>query len=141
MEAPEQARLWQQKIDQAFPHGMLMTADDESDGRGASFPVPRPEVVSMQGMDPVVFIEIPEHNRNLSGVIVGWEPVQEKPCTVVRVTMETGTGSEDRDKVSRWSSNLSPGAVRAMREWRNMSLESSERHDLYRGGTWHKEQE
>lgn len=139
MEPPESARKWQAKLDQAFPHGVLLTADDESDGRTASFSVPRPEVVDMHGLNPVVFIDIPDHHRNFSGVITGWDPLQDDPCTVVRVTMDMG-GEHQRDEVSRWSGNVSGGSARAMREHRTLSLAASERHEVYQGAAWRGEE-
>jgi hypothetical protein len=133
MEAPELARKWQQRIDTAFPNGVIMTDDDESDGRTVSFPVPRPEVVAMRGMDPVVFVEVPQFQRNFSGVITSWEQVQESPCLVVRVVMDLGEGGNGRGESMRWSANLSPGMVNSLREWRHMSLKSSEDNELYQG--------
>lgn len=140
MQSPEHARRWQERIDKTFPHGVLLTADDESDGRTESFLVPRPEVVALRGMDPVVFIEIPQHHRNFSGVIVSWEPVQESPCTVVKVTVDRGHAEQGRDEMERWSANISAGAAAAMREWRTMSLAASDKGSVYRGAQWFGEE-
>lgn len=134
MEMPEQARRYQERIDKAFPHGVIMTADDESNGRTESFGVPRPEVVGMRGLDPVVFVEIPTHHRNFSGVIVAWEPVQESPCVVVKVTMDMGGDGQSRDEVMRWSANLSAGMAASMHGDRISSLQASEEDRLYGDG-------
>jgi hypothetical protein len=128
----EQAQRWQRKIDQAFPHGVVMTADDESGGHTVSFSVPRPEVVDMRGIDPVVFAEIPRHHRNFSGRITAWEQVQEDPL-VVKVTMDMDDGKEE---VMRWSANVSDANAGSMRDDRTDSLRRSEEGTLFRGGAW-----
>lgn len=109
-----------------------MTADDDSDGRTVAFSVPRPEVVALRGLDPVVFVEVPDHHRNFSGAITSWEPLQDDPCTVVKVTMDMGRGGQGRDEVMRWSSNVSEANAAAMQQERTESLRASEEGRVYR---------
>jgi hypothetical protein len=132
----EQARRWQQRIDEAFPHGALMTEDSPDHGRTVTLACPRPEVVAMQGLSPVFFADFPEHDRNISGVITGWEPVQEEPCRVVRVTTDSG-GEPEHDSVMLWSGNLSPAYREALRPAREESLRRSAEGTAFHGSAWY----
>jgi hypothetical protein len=127
-EVPEQARRWQQRLDQAFPKGVIVASADPT--RQTTFPVPRPEVLRMRGLDPYVFVDSPVHGRNFGGVITGWEPVPGNPVTLVKVTMDTG----DRAPLEMlWSGNISPAQATALEPVRQQSLAASARGELYTG--------
>lgn len=135
-EMPELARRWQRRIDEAFPHGIIVGANSTDHGRTTTLPAPRPEVVALRGLNPVVFLDFPVHDRNLSGAILSWEPVREKPVRVVRVTMDLGQGGKGHDEVMLWSANLSEANAEAMRGDRNDSLRRSEEGTVWHGSRW-----
>lgn len=87
---------------------------------------PRPEVVGTRGLSPVVFLEFPAHDRNLSGEITSWEQLRETPHRVVRVTMSTGSAGPTRDERQLWSTNLSDAHAASLRDSRNASLQRSQ---------------
>ncbi len=128
VEMPEQARRWQSRLDVTFPQGCIVAS--AADPGRSTFPVPRPVVVGMKGLDPVVFVDIPSWGRNFSGTLTGWRVLRESPCTVVKVTM--ALGEHDSDQL--WSSNISEAQARALAGQRQESLELSRRGEVYEGG-------
>jgi hypothetical protein len=132
MDMPVQARRWQARLDAYFPHGML-TASAEDPYRRDCYVTPRPEVVRMSGLDPVVFLEFPVWDRNLSGVVRGWEPLRSTPCHVVRVTFDMGKGGQGHDETQLWSGNISPAHARMLAPDRRRSLLLSAQGRLYQG--------
>jgi hypothetical protein len=135
-EMPELAQRWQRRIDEAFPHGIITGANSTDHGRTITLPVPRPEVIAMRGLNPVVFLDFAQHDRNLSGAILSWEPVREKPFRVVRVTMDMGSQGAGHDEVMLWSGNLSPEHVAAIQADRTDSLRRSEEGTVWQGRRW-----
>jgi hypothetical protein len=129
MNAPETARRWQDRFDHFFPHGVIIASADNP--QGYTYPVPRPEVVRMRGFDPVVFLDVPSWDRNMSGILTGWEPLKETPCRVVRVTLDLGPGQHDSKHL--WSGNISPAQARALSPDRKRSLLLSQRGELFHG--------
>jgi hypothetical protein len=138
---PELAQQWQHRIDEAFPRGVLTGSNSVDHGRTVTLASPRPEVVAMSGLNPVVFLEFPAHDRNISGAITAWEPVREKPFRVVRVTMGLGSREKLPDEVSLWSGNISEAHAAAMEAERKASLLRSENGEVWQGRRWFGEDE
>jgi hypothetical protein len=101
---------------------------------------PRPEVVAMDGLYPVVFLAFPYYDRNLSGKIIRWEPLREEPCLVVRVVLDTGSGGEGKDESQLWSANVSESHAVALSADRQASLRRSQEGRAWRGRSWQEEQ-
>lgn len=130
MQPPEQARRWQQRIDAAFPKGVIVASADPS--RHVTFPVPRPVVTGMRGLDPYVFVNCPAHDRNFGGVITGWETQRTSPCLVVKVTFDMGGDHNPADEEQLWSGNISPSQELALSADRQASL-AADPSDIYEG--------
>jgi hypothetical protein len=134
---PELARRYQDRIDKTFPRGVIISAEDERQGKSSmTYAVPRPVIVSMHGFSPVVFLAIPENDRSMSGTLAGWELVQEAPCKVVRVILDMGQRGRAHDEVQRWSANLSGTQARALSDERTDSLRCSREDKVYQGRDW-----
>jgi hypothetical protein len=138
---PELARRFQAKLDREFPHGVITGANSTDHGRTTTLVSPRPEVVAMRGLNPVVFLDFPVYDRNLSGTIIAWEPVRETPFRVVRVTMDLGGRDKLPDEVSLWSGNISEANAAAMEAERKESLLRSEKGEVWHGRRWFGEDE
>jgi hypothetical protein len=128
MDLPEQARRWQDRFDRLWPDGV--TVGSAVDPPGNTYPVARPEVVGMRGVDPVVFLEMAGWDRNMSGVITGWEEVRDAPHQVVRVTLDLGPGKHT-DDVQLWG-GVSPAQAHALAALRRESLRLSAEGALFR---------
>lgn len=115
----EQARKWQHKLDMEWPRGLLATWEDgkSPDGTPAFVYVcPRVEVVGMSGLDPVVFLPVPDFDKVVQpGTISGYEQVQSKPCKVVQVTFGNGRQMD-------WSDGLTPRQVAESEDHRDAAM-------------------
>jgi hypothetical protein len=130
MEPPEQARRWQERFDRFFPDGCIIASAGKA--RGYSYPVPRPEVIGLRGLNPVVFLDFPSWDRNMLGTLTSWEPLKDTPCKVVRVVLDMGGGGQARDEAMLWSSNISPAQRDALAPDRRASLKVSADGRMFR---------
>lgn len=113
----EQGRRWQHKLDMDFPRGLLAAWNGRADlSHGDPMFVylcPRVEVVSMEGLDPVVFLPVPDFDKVVQpGSITKYEKVQSTPCKVVEVTFSGG-------RTMAWSDGLTPLQVQETEEHRD----------------------
>src|SRR5215469_7745677 len=74
----------QLRFDQDFPEGLLAAWDDPG-GPVHTYPVPRVEVLSMAGLDPVVRLPVDDWAKTVDGTVVSYNVQQTQPCLVVRV--------------------------------------------------------
>ncbi len=134
MELPEQARRYQAMFDRLFPHGCIIASD--GDPQGFTYPVARPEVVRLRGIDPVVFFDSPSWGRNMSGAVTSWEQVQSDPCPLVKLTLDMG-GSNPAHRYMHMlvSGNVSPSQAKALARDRQESLRLSAEGLLFSHGS------
>lgn len=115
----EQARKWQHKLDMDFPRGLLAAWDDHKEKHGGPafvYLVPRVEVVDMTGLDPVVFLPVPDFDKVVQpGTIAKYEQIQSRPCRLVQVTFGDG-------RTMSWSDGLTPRQVSETEEHRDMAM-------------------
>lgn len=130
-EMPELAARWQARLDEAFPDGVIIASTEV---HKHAFPIPRPEVVAMHGINPVVFLNCPGYGRTFTHEIVGWDTVQESPCHLVRVTIRVD--QQPQQETELWSSNVSAAQARAMHASRAESMQLSEQGKVYQGQGW-----
>lgn len=78
--------MWQARCDRLFPRGAIAVWDTPD---SAVYRVPRVEVESMAGLDPV--LDMPLHGAEKAlgpWRATSWDVIQSRPATVVRVTFE-----------------------------------------------------
>jgi len=116
----EQARKWQHRLDMDFPRGLLAAwngKDDTGDRDPHVYLCPRIEVVGMHGLDPLVFLPVPDFDKVVQpGAIQKYERVQSSPCKVVEVTFAGG-------RTMAWSDGLTERQVQESEDHRDNAME------------------
>jgi hypothetical protein len=81
---------WQDRLDAAFPHGLIATWDVPrgSSQRGICYQIPRAEVIAQAGMDPVVALPVFGIDKLLVMRVRTYDVRQRQPCLVARVTRD-----------------------------------------------------
>jgi hypothetical protein len=132
MEPPEQARKYQAMFDRLFPHGCIVTSADSPQAH--TLPVPRPEVVRLRGIDPVVFFDSPSEGRSFSGAVTACALVQEQPCALLKLTLDLGGETPAHRYMDMvCSGNVSPAQAKALAKDRQESLRLSAEGRVFRG--------
>lgn len=115
----EQGGKWQGKLDADFPWGLLATWSDRTSDIGGImhvYLVPRAEVIGMRGLDPLVALPTPDHDKVIEpGVIVAYEVIQTTPCKLIKVTFATG-------RTMLWSDGLTQVQKEQNREHRDAAI-------------------
>lgn len=124
----EQAQRWQQRFDKDFPDGLVASwvgAPPEH-----SYHFARVEVVAMHGLNPVVFMDDPEWQKNVTGAVSSYSEVQHTPHLLASVTFE------DTRRQMLWNAGLSQLEKSTLAPLRRDSLERSEHGTIYQGARW-----
>lgn len=108
---------WQAKLDRDFPQGAVCVWDEDEES--PTYQVPRLQVVSLHGLDPVVALPLHGPEKVLGPFPVESYTVrQRKPVLEARVTL---AGAQPM----LWSAGVGPQLARAMSEDRERLLQSS----------------
>jgi hypothetical protein len=121
MTANALALKWQDKLDADFPKGLLAAWDDRpgTDG-GHVYLCPRPEVTGMAGLDPIIMMPCPGHDKVVQpGTISGYKEIQTTPCKLVQVTFGSG-------RTMAWSDGLTEAQVAHVADNRANAISLSE---------------
>lgn len=115
----EQAGKWQRKLDADFPWGLLATwADRVSDIGGVMhvYVIPRAEVIGQRGLDPLVALPSPAHDKVIEpGIMVGYQVIQTSPCKLVKVTFANG-------RTMLWSDGLTEAQKKTNLDHRDSAI-------------------